>query len=157
MIKENPKSNLFHICCDEISRGKKITIRAFGNSMFPAIKKGQQIQLIPFNIESLLVGEIIAFHRHGHFIVHRIVQIHTDEKLLSFTTQGDSNLRSDEVVNETNYIAKVLQANGDFFRTPIPKMTQRMIHSCMSRFFYFLDTVKNRLKKLMYRFNHVLV
>jgi hypothetical protein len=87
MIKENPKSNLFHICCDEISRGKKITIRAFGNSMFPAIKKGQQIQLIPFNIESLLVGEIIAFHRHGHFIVHRIVQIHTDEKLLSFTTQ----------------------------------------------------------------------
>lgn len=157
MIKENSRSTLFHICCGEISRGKKLNIRAFGNSMFPAIKKGQRIQLIPFNLESLLVGDIIAFHRNGHFIVHRIVQIHTDDTTLSFITQGDSNLKPDEVVNETNYVAKVLQADGGFFSTQIPKITQRMIHSFMSRFFYFFDAVKNRLKKLMIRFIHVFI
>lgn len=82
------------------------------NSMYPIISRGDVViveRLLPTEIRSLEVGQIIQYRLDNKMIVHRIVDIETKEnKSLLFITKGDNNNSIDvEKVTEDKIVGIV--------------------------------------------------
>jgi hypothetical protein len=56
------------------------------------------IRIIPKSAEDIRVGDIVSFNREGMTIVHRIVDIGSDEEGKYFITQGDNSFSEDEQI-----------------------------------------------------------
>lgn len=93
-------------CKEELAVGRSVGIKAKGLSMFPVIRPKQEVLIKPYPFEELKVGQIIAFQRKTHIVVHRIVQV--DETYHNeVVCQGDANWHQDEPVNLQNYIGLI--------------------------------------------------
>ena len=65
------------------------------NSMLPVIDKGANgIRVVPQEGD-IEVGDIITFEDNNKLIVHRVIEIGTDQKGTYFITKGDNNVFDD--------------------------------------------------------------
>lgn len=96
---------------DELAKGRSVQLMARGWSMFPTLWRGAQlkIELTPF--DHLAIGNLIAFERAGKAVMHRVVKIEQNESGRRIQTQGDSNLKPDEWIDENQYLGKVIAIN----------------------------------------------
>jgi hypothetical protein len=79
-----------------LGEGQSITVTAGGQSMWPAIKPGDNVIIVPFNKEQILLkGDIVALIRDGGLVVHRVVTLAGEAYSRVFLTRGDSTLSSD--------------------------------------------------------------
>lgn len=98
-------------CRDELAQGRSVLIRSNGWSMFPSLWRGAQLKLTYTPFEKLERGNLIAFNRANKAIMHRIVKIEQNESGRRIQTQGDSNLKPDEWIDENQYLGKVIAIN----------------------------------------------
>jgi signal peptidase len=80
----------------------KNTIHYFGNSMFPTMRAGDILRVVPYKERTLRVGDVVLFHSpyDRASIVHRIVSI--DNK--GIRTKGDNKIAVDDCVLRPNDI-----------------------------------------------------
>lgn len=66
------------------------------NSMYPTLKRGQQVRVYPVKSE-LQIGEIVLYkHWDKSVTVHRIVDIRINDNLEKlYLTKGDNNIKID--------------------------------------------------------------
>lgn len=77
------------------------SIKVVSNSMFPKLKIGQKIKVIPN--ARIKFGDIVLWHSKGKIIAHRFYF-----KLKNhYITKGDNNRRFDLPWNQKHYIGKV--------------------------------------------------
>ena len=93
-------------CKDELAAGRSVGIKAKGLSMFPVIRPKQEVLIKPYPLEMLKIGQIIAFQRKTHLVVHRVIQIEKTPQY-KLTCQGDANWYLDEPVSLQNYIGLI--------------------------------------------------
>jgi signal peptidase I len=93
-------------CKEELAVGRSVGIKAKGLSMFPVIKPKQEVLIKPYSFDQLKIGQIIAFQRKTHIVVHRIVQV-DETSHNGVVCQGDANWHQDEPVNLQNYIGLI--------------------------------------------------
>jgi hypothetical protein len=93
-------------CLDELKLGRDVKFVSKGLSMFPVMMPKQEIVISNFPIESIKVGQLLAFKRQTHIVVHRVVKV-LENPTFSLRTQGDANWRMDEPITTDNYIGLV--------------------------------------------------
>ncbi len=105
MIKEYPNSEIFKCVVEEIANGKNVQLRVKGNSMFPFIREGDCIILIPCNLSKLQIGDVVLFNYNKEVHLHRLI----DKKENNLILQGDGNINAVEIVELQDIIAKLQQ------------------------------------------------
>ncbi len=84
-------------------------------SMWPALHKGDLVFLEGVDrVESLGVGDIIAFQHSRGVTVHRVVEIKDD----MITTKGDGNAVEDVPIRFETVVGRVLEVSGRIVRVP---------------------------------------
>ena len=62
-------------CKEELAQGRSLKIPAHGFSMLPSIIQGSIVQIEAISMEQILPGDLIAFQRLQHIVVHRVLKI----------------------------------------------------------------------------------
>lgn len=137
MSKQTPHF-WFEWILSSLQEGKVVEITAKGWSMWPTIKPGTSISISKVELSELQPGDLIAFTRAEHFVVHRIEEIKRNGDYTIYT-RGDANLRRDELITEDNFCGKVIginaqdQSNNSYSRA-MPRMPQRLKNATMQFF-----------------------
>ncbi len=83
--------------------GASLSRYAPTGSMKPVLDEGSNgIRVVPKSAEDIHVGDIITFEQDNYLIVHRVVDIGTDEKGIYFITKGDNSGIADGKVRFEN-------------------------------------------------------
>lgn len=98
---------------DELAKGRSVQLTARGWSMFPAVWRGAQLKIETMPFDHLAIGNLIAFERAGKAVMHRVVKIEQNESGRRVQTQGDSNLKPDEWIDENLFLGKVIAINDN--------------------------------------------
>ena len=138
-------------CKEELAKGRSLKIPAHGFSMLPSIIQGSIVQIEAISMEQILPGDLIAFQRLQHLVVHRVLKIKQKDTELLFESQGDSNMRIDESITSLNYIGKVTKKNKLKLSKKIPSYPQRIFFSAIALWLTYFFVLKNKLKKLKLR------
>lgn len=85
---------------------------AKSNSMYPFIKKDQNMTFRRDKFENILVGDVIAFAQKNipEIIVHRVIDILISKGEKIFITRGDNSTNVDSFeIRKQNYLGKVIK------------------------------------------------
>lgn len=111
------KPGLNQLSRELLAEGLTVRITATGTSMYPSIRPGDIIEIIPIGGTTGLLepGEVVALKRADDFVVHRFIgNFERDGRRWVFT-RGDSVMRADEPVPEeavAGRVATVIRGNG---------------------------------------------
>ena len=84
-------------------------IHYIGNSMFPTLKTGDILRMVPYKEGAVRIGDVVLFHSpYGRTpIVHRVVSV--DKK--GIKTKGDNKIAIDDCILQSNdIIGRVVSA-----------------------------------------------
>jgi len=95
----------------ELLNGRTVELTARGWSMFPSLWRGALLGISFASFDHLEIGNLIAFERRNKAVMHRIIHIENHSSGIRIQTQGDSNLKPDEWINEDQYLGKVIAIN----------------------------------------------
>ncbi|MFD2214036.1 signal peptidase I [Metabacillus endolithicus] len=87
-----------------------IDLPSYGTSMFPYIKKGNVCRFVAFDEMNVKKGDILLYHTNtGQLIAHRLLSVlKQDNNQKQFVLKGDTNLCSDEPINQNQIIGKLI-------------------------------------------------
>ena len=137
-----------------IEKANPSLIRYMGSSMKPALKPGDQLQVIPYNRQQVSRGDVIVFvpPGGGSKIVHRVVLIDSE----GIKTQGDNNYDLDQwILSPEQILGRVVSVQrGKRRRRVFGGLTGQLFHSlvrainvCNSSVSAILRPSYNRLSK----------
>ena len=94
------KPGLHRLSRELLEEGLTIRITATGTSMYPTIRPGDIIEIVPFGGTGDLLepGEVVALNRDDDMVVHRFIGYFERDGRRWVFTRGDSVLRADEPV-----------------------------------------------------------
>ncbi|MBI4649203.1 MAG: signal peptidase I [Bacteroidia bacterium] len=92
-----------------LTDGYLIHVVVSGNSMFPALRKGDFLEIKYVPIENLKTGDIILFRENSKYIVHRLISKHNYQGRLIITTKGDFFFLFYEYLLADDYKGKVIK------------------------------------------------
>jgi len=102
--------------------GHAARFRASGDSMYPAIRSGDYLQIVPCDASTLRIGDIILARTERGLTAHRIVRIRGAEGSPRITMRGDNALLSDEPVAAADVLGRVASVeNGGTARQTTPE------------------------------------
>jgi hypothetical protein len=96
-----------------------------------------------------MVGDVIAFQRIHHIVVHRVMSKQNVESYVLLKSQGDSNLKEDEPITTDIFLGKVsvpFKIAG-IQKAPLP--ISRLVFSLIAFFFSLVYRIRNKGKKIM--------
>jgi signal peptidase I len=156
-----------------LRKGKSIYVNIWGMSMYPFIKSGDRLKIVPQDAETIKIGDIIAVYRRGKegawFLAHRVLKITGDEGHRIYFTKGDARKRGlDSPITRELIAGKITQIQRGNLKLnlefPLWRYLNRIIAQLSLRYpnvlhflsLYislviewrlFFSKVKNRLKK----------
>lgn len=90
-----------------VDTSQQVSLRAVGNSMNPEIKCGDVINLVKYDKEPPMVGDIMVFiYKNNELIVHRLLR-----KAERYFCKGDNSLRIEDIL-PNQIIGRVSAING---------------------------------------------
>lgn len=92
---------------DVLAAGYTARFRASGDSMYPAIRSGDYLEIARCPVSQLRVGDVILATTERGLTAHRIVRIQEAEGKTRITTRGDNALRSDPSVVSDDVLGRV--------------------------------------------------
>jgi signal peptidase I len=149
MANENESSALIEIAEHAILAGKTVRMLAGGWSMFPFFRPGDQLTIVPVNLQEVTKGELVVFRRQGRWIAHRVVgtQKNDGEKIL--LTCGDGCLFADEPVSQAIFVGHVVgMTRGDHYESIV---ISALYHRLMRFFGPLLRPIFWLIKKVLLR------
>lgn len=90
-----------------LAAGHTARFRASGDSMYPAIRSGDYLHIVPCEASELLVGDVILATTERGLTAHRIIRIRDAEEGRRITMRGDNALRSDRPVSPADVLGRV--------------------------------------------------
>lgn len=105
-----------------LSAGHAARFRASGDSMYPSIRGGDYLNIVPCAPSGLRRGDVVLAATERGLTAHRIVRIRGAEGGLRITMRGDNALRSDRPVAPADVLGRVESVeNGLTARQMAPK------------------------------------
>lgn len=79
------------------------------NSMLPVLGSGAHaLQIVPRNANEIQIGDIVSYKYEGRIIIHRVIEIGSDESGWYAITKGDNNPEPDPEPVRFSQIDRVL-------------------------------------------------
>ncbi|MBE0678609.1 MAG: hypothetical protein IH592_07575 [Bacteroidales bacterium] len=101
---------------------KPVTITAGGYSMWPAIRPGDRIVIMPYDHQiPLAKGMVVALRRDGGFVVHRVTDYRRGQFMNFIRTRGDAGIIYDPWVptgDVAGLVKKVTEDNKTIMISP---------------------------------------
>ncbi len=91
---------------EALRRFGKVTFRAAGHSMLPAIPPGQLVRLVHATIEDVQPGDVIVYVERGRLVAHRLVR--KTQRGRAIVTRGDAHLACDRPVPAIQLLGRVV-------------------------------------------------
>jgi signal peptidase I len=105
-----------------LSAGHTARFRAAGDSMYPSIRSGDSLDIVPCLPSELRCGDIVLTSTQRGLTAHRIVRISERDGAAQVITRGDNAIRSDGPVGASQILGRVVQTDqGTNVRNPVPK------------------------------------
>lgn len=105
-----------------LAAGHAARFLASGDSMYPAIRSGDYLHIVPCNTSELRLGDVILATTERGLTAHRIVRIRDAEDGVRITMRGDNALRSDRPVAPADVLGRVASVeNGRTTRQTPPE------------------------------------
>ncbi len=104
MLSSRELTPIFRAVLDQ---GHSLRIRAYGRSMLPFIRDGDDLTIAPLEDGEPHVGHVILYHRpeSQRQVIHRVIgQTGTD-----WLVRGDNSMGTDEVVRPENILGRVMR------------------------------------------------
>jgi len=111
--------------------GKISSFRCEGRSMLPLIAPGSMVSIDHLPAKKIRSGDIIAFRRSSHLVVHRVLKKYYRQGDLFFLEKGDSNLRAG-IVEEKDVLGKVIKVKRGEKPVALDSNTWRLINYLMA-------------------------
>jgi len=67
--------NFEHVCTELLVDGHGVKFRSPGNSMYPTIRNGDVITVMPIETASITIGDIILYRHKSGVTAHRVIRI----------------------------------------------------------------------------------
>lgn len=90
-----------------LAAGHTARFRASGDSMYPAIRSGDYLHIVPCHPSELRLGDVILARTERGLTAHRIVRIRDAEDGVRITMRGDNALRADRPVAPADVLGRV--------------------------------------------------
>lgn len=88
--------------------GKTMHCKTIGTSMFPLIRSGCLIEIMPICIDKIKKNSVIAFQAGNYIVAHRVKKISTKNGKKIFYVKGDSHFGfAKQIVNAKQVIGEV--------------------------------------------------
>jgi len=94
-----------------LSAGHTARFRASGDSMYPAIRGGDYLHIVPCAISELRRNDVVLAATDRGLTAHRIVRISERDGSIRVTTRGDNSLRNDRPVAAADVLGRVAQVD----------------------------------------------
>lgn len=127
--------------------GKISTFKCEGRSMLPLITPGSMVSIEHLPAEKIKLGEIIAFRRSSHLVVHRVLKEYHHQGNLFFLEKGDSNLRAG-IVEEKNVLGKIVKVKRGRKPITLDSDTWRLINYLVARYGLMINDAFKRFYSL---------
>ena len=103
-----------------VTRGHGFRVRVWGSSMYPTIRDGDVVTVVPCEAGVLRLGDTVFYRRPGGHVAHRLVSRSRDGSLL--TTRGDAHPYCDASLPSAWLIGRVvtLEREGHVVRLDTP-------------------------------------
>lgn len=95
-----------------LAAGHSARFRAAGDSMYPAIRDGDSLEIVRCESSELRRGDVVLAATGRGLTAHRIVRIGERDGVLQFITRGDNAIRCDPPIAAENILGRVVQAGG---------------------------------------------
>ncbi len=95
-----------------LSAGHTARFLASGDSMYPAIRGGDYLHVVPCRVSELRRGDVVLAATDRGLTAHRIVRISERDGTLQIITRGDNSLRSDRPVGAADVLGRVARVDG---------------------------------------------
>jgi signal peptidase I len=104
---------------DVLAAGNTARFCASGDSMYPAIRSGDYVDIAPCDVSELRPGDVILAMTERGLTAHRIVRIRDRDDGIRITMRGDNALRSDASVGPEDVLGRVerVESGGNARRT----------------------------------------
>jgi signal peptidase I len=102
-----------------LAAGNTARFRASGDSMYPAIRSGDYLEIAPCDVSELRRGDVILAMTERGLTAHRVVRVREAENGIRITMRGDNALRSDASVGPEDVLGRVerVESGGNARRT----------------------------------------
>jgi signal peptidase I len=90
-----------------LAAGHTARFRASGDSMYPAIRSGDYLEIAPCHVSQLRIGDVILATTERGLTAHRVVRIRDAGGRTRITMRGDNALRSDPSVGPKDVLGRV--------------------------------------------------
>jgi signal peptidase I len=95
-----------------LSAGHTARFLASGDSMYPAIRSGDYLYIVPCAVSELRRGDVVLAATDRGLTAHRIVRISERDSSIRLTTRGDNSLRNDPSVGAADVLGRVGRVEG---------------------------------------------
>jgi signal peptidase len=93
----------FVLSTQTLKMGASIRFTAIGNSMYPMIRNGDKLTIIPVLNRQIKLGDVILFtNKVGRPLVHRVIKFEMDGEDQRMITQGDHTSQIDGCIPKAN-------------------------------------------------------
>ena len=124
--------------------GKISSFKCEGRSMLPLIAPGSMVRLEHLPAKKIRLGEIIAFKRSSHLVVHRVLKKYHYQGNFLFLEKGDSNLRAG-IVEEKNVLGKIVKVKRGKKLITLDTYTWRLTNYLVARYGLMINYALKRL------------
>jgi hypothetical protein len=91
------------LACEQLTRARVLHTRAAGYSMWPSLRVGQRVRILPCPSEPAVLGDVVLVARGPKLVLHRVVGVRPNAVLL----QGDALPRPDGWVPRTALLGRL--------------------------------------------------
>jgi signal peptidase len=83
-----------------LGSGASVRLRLRGWSMYPLVRNGDMVELIPASLNQVQIGDIVLFRADKRLLAHRIVRRTPGGQPVSLVPRGDNLLAEDRPIKD---------------------------------------------------------
>ncbi|MEA2336364.1 MAG: hypothetical protein QOE82_371 [Thermoanaerobaculia bacterium] len=124
-----------------LAAGHAARFRASGDSMYPAIRDGDYLHIVPCNAAELRRGDVVLAMTERGLTAHRVVGVEGAGGVVQVTTRGDNALHIDEPIAPPAILGRVerVESSAGIRQTPpesatITRFAAVLVRRLRSRF-----------------------
>ncbi len=80
--------------------GIAVRLRLYGQSMYPLLRDGDLVDIVPISPKQVRIGDIVFFRSGRRLLAHRVIKRTVEGRSVRLITQGDSLPTADRPIDD---------------------------------------------------------